>query len=219
MSRVLTEDGIFDPWTSKLTERLEVETASLASISSRNLIRDQLERILIEKEVHAKVHDILFFGHSGELNEAQPILPNLFISSYIPAYSKSTLLSLGVTHIVSCFDEPPEFPEDFSYLVVPVEDVVQQEIQSQFDACYMFIENALMHNGSFANHDIYNKVLIHCVAGVSRSATIAISYLMRRYKLTCQDGLEVVKAARPFVEPNEGFWSQLVEFDKKLHDC
>jgi len=48
-------------------------------------------------------------------------------------------------------------------------------------------------------------VLVHCFAGVSRSATIVIAYLMQEHGLTLTDALMHVRKQRYFINPNDGF--------------
>ena len=55
-------------------------------------------------------------------------------------------------------------------------------------------------------------VLVHCHAGVSRSASVVIGYLMYKEGLTWQEALDEVMDARPAVMPNQGFRSQLLQF-------
>lgn len=53
------------------------------------------------------------------------------------------------------------------------------------------------------------RILIHCRAGVSRSASIAIAYLMWRRRQDFQDVLSAVRDRRPRIWPNSGFRDQL----------
>lgn len=53
------------------------------------------------------------------------------------------------------------------------------------------------------------KVLVHCAAGVSRSTTAVVAYLMKTEGLDVEAALRQVRAKRPFVDPNEGFMAQL----------
>mmetsp|Transcript_51538 Transcript_51538/g.120919 ORF Transcript_51538/g.120919 Transcript_51538/m.120919 type:complete len:85 (+) Transcript_51538:1-255(+) len=58
--------------------------------------------------------------------------------------------------------------------------------------------------------------LIHCSAGVSRSSSVVISYLMRRRGMSLREAYDTVKAARPQIAPNPGFWSQLLDLEMSL---
>jgi dual specificity phosphatase 12 len=49
------------------------------------------------------------------------------------------------------------------------------------------------------------KVLVHCFAGVSRSATIIIAYMMQEHGMNYHSAFKFVKSKRPFINPNEGF--------------
>ena len=62
------------------------------------------------------------------------------------------------------------------------------------------------------------KVLVHCMAGASRSATIVIAYLMWKKKMKYKEASQYVKDRRFIVYPNFGFRKQLQIFEKLLID-
>jgi hypothetical protein len=53
------------------------------------------------------------------------------------------------------------------------------------------------------------RVLVHCSQGVSRSATLAIAYLMWKQAACYDDVFQAVKAARGVTNPNIGFICQV----------
>jgi protein-tyrosine phosphatase len=60
-------------------------------------------------------------------------------------------------------------------------------------------------------------VLVNCMAGISRSATIVIAYLMTKQNLTFQEAFNFVKSKRSIINPNESFITQLIEYDNYLY--
>uniref|UniRef100_A0A3B3QP52 protein-tyrosine-phosphatase n=1 Tax=Paramormyrops kingsleyae TaxID=1676925 RepID=A0A3B3QP52_9TELE len=66
-------------------------------------------------------------------------------------------------------------------------------------------------------HQRGRGVLVHCQAGVSRSATIVIAYLMKHTRMTMMDAYKYVRGRRPVVSPNLNFMGQLLEFERDLN--
>lgn len=58
--------------------------------------------------------------------------------------------------------------------------------------------------------------MIHCQAGVSRSSTIVIAYLMSYSNLTMHQTYQFVKSKRSIVAPNFNFMGQLMELEQFL---
>ena len=59
-------------------------------------------------------------------------------------------------------------------------------------------------------------VLVHCQAGVSRSPTIVISYLMKHTRMSMVDAYKLVKNRRSIISPNLNFMGQLVQWESAL---
>lgn len=59
-------------------------------------------------------------------------------------------------------------------------------------------------------------VYVHCHAGVSRSSTLVLAYLMQEEDIPLQQALSLLRLKRPIVCPNPGFMRQLKEFEQVL---
>jgi len=105
------------------------------------------------------------------------VVEGLYIGSEIPARRLDVLKEAGITHVVQALPTRPPFPDDFKYKVVAIMDSPTQAID--FDPIVEFIHEALTtkdNNGNGSSKS--NNVLVHCQAGVSRSASIVLGYLM-----------------------------------------
>jgi atypical dual specificity phosphatase len=60
------------------------------------------------------------------------------------------------------------------------------------------------------------RVLVHCMQGKSRSASIVLAYMMAVLGYRLEDALRVAVTARPIVEPNAGFMDQLRKYEATL---
>lgn len=60
--------------------------------------------------------------------------------------------------------------------------------------------------------------IIHCAAGVSRSAAFCIAYLIKYRGMTMSNAYRHVAKCRPCINPNPGFISQLLEYERKFRE-
>ena len=80
-----------------------------------------------------------------------------------------------------------------------------------------FNDPAHARAGLFQEISKGGKVLLHCVAGISRSATICIAYLMKHGGFNLLEAYNYTKMKRPIIKPNCGFFRQLIQYEKVLY--
>ena len=141
----------------------------------------------------------------------------IFLGDMQQATNMKMLKDLKITHIINCtpFDYSKRNDiniNNIKYLQISVNDNYYERIDRYFESVYKFIDSAL----SDKEIDNKHRVLIHCEAGISRSVTITISYLMKKHKMTLTDALTFVKLKRSKVNPNQGFIKQLQTYDGNL---
>lgn len=91
--------------------------------------------------------------------------------------------------------------------VVVADDHVEFDLSVFFDDCFDYIQE---HRKKGCN------VLVHCHAGISRSATIVIGYLMKYENMNLKTSLAFVLKKRPCIYPNSGFMKQLFDYETRL---
>lgn len=135
------------------------------------------------------------------------IIPKLFLSSKNVAKNKHVLNKLGITHVLSIVDLDPAFPNEFQYKVYRLPDQSDTDLLSLIPEAHQFISQGLQSGG----------ILVHCAAGVSRSATMVISYVMKHTeKRKFKDAMAFVKSKRGIIAPNIGFQKQLEQYEQQL---
>jgi protein-tyrosine phosphatase len=87
-----------------------------------------------------------------------------------------------------------------------VKDLPDEQLSRYFEEAYEFIEKS-------------EKVFVHCAQGKSRSATIVISYLIKKNKMDFQEAYDFVKSKRPCINPNNGFIEQLKNMAARNKIC
>ena len=59
-------------------------------------------------------------------------------------------------------------------------------------------------------------VLVHCLAGISRSVTVTVAYLMYTMNMSMDDAYDFLRRSRPNISPNFNFMGQLKDFEQTL---
>ncbi|XP_064544927.1 uncharacterized protein LOC135432958 isoform X1 [Drosophila montana] len=138
------------------------------------------------------------------------VLPGLYVGNYRDSKDYQQLEKFKISHIIAIHDSPRRLLPDKHYLCVMASDTPDQNLSQYFSVCNDFIHAARLREGN---------VLIHCLAGMSRSVTVAVAYIMTATHLNWKEALKVVRAGRAVANPNTGFQNQLLEFEQyKLAD-
>lgn len=92
---------------------------------------------------------------------------------------------------------------------VPVEDDTGHRIDRYFDDVADLMETVRRRG--------YGSV-VHCAAGVSRSAALTLAYLLKYTDLNLHEAFRHTRLLRPVIRPNMSFMKQLVDYESKLRD-
>ena len=94
------------------------------------------------------------------------------------------------------------------YYRVDVEDMSKEPLEE-------FLEEATDFIYQWTSQNL--PVLVHCRAGVSRSASVVLAYMVRFGNFTLNDAFVYLRAARPAVTPNLGFMEKLVAYEEEIN--
>ncbi|XP_061768087.1 dual specificity protein phosphatase 16 [Nerophis ophidion] len=137
------------------------------------------------------------------------ILPHLYLGCQRDVLNKDVMQQNAIAYVLNASNTcpKPDFIPESHFLRVPVNDSFCEKILPWLDRSVEFIEKAKTSNAC---------VLVHCLAGISRSATIAIAYIMKRMDMSLDEAYRFVKEKRPTISPNFNFLGQLLDFEKKI---
>jgi protein tyrosine/serine phosphatase len=145
-----------------------------------------------------------FFGHPTYIKD------KIYLGSAFNAATKSTLDTLNIKYIINVTDKIENyFPGCYEYETYLIEDNDQQHITPYLEVSYQKIKEFQQNNDG--------NILIHCVMGASRSASIVCYYLMREYRFTPKEIYHAMKLKRECVNPSHTFYHNLCDEYKKIN--
>ncbi|XP_017328111.1 dual specificity protein phosphatase 22-B [Ictalurus punctatus] len=136
-------------------------------------------------------------------NGISKVLPDLYLGNFKDARDREQLARNNITHILSIHDTAAPILQEMTYLCIPAADLPTQDLKKHFKQSIMFMHECRLKG---------EGCLVHCLAGVSRSVTLVVAYIMTVTGLGWQEALAAVRVARPCATPNPGFQKQLQEF-------
>ncbi|XP_077350648.1 dual specificity protein phosphatase 13A-like [Festucalex cinctus] len=149
-----------------------------------------------------------------ELTAVDEVWPNLYIGNIAVAQNRKTLSKLGITHVLNAahskqgsIGDQRFYGNACIYCGIPAEDSDHFDLSQYFKPAADFIHKGLK--------DQQGKVLVHCIMGVSRSATLALAYLMLHQRLSLHDALRHVVQKRA-IYPNRNFLMLLHKLNEQL---
>ena len=139
------------------------------------------------------------------LNDISKITDTIYLGNMEAAFNYKKLKKLGIRKVLTVMSAfGNHYPENtFVHKSIDVTDDYETNLIRYFKECLLFIDG-------------YDKVFVHCAAGMSRSPTIVIAYLMWKKKLSLNDAIKFVKNKRPEISPNLNFMRQLQTFQELL---
>ena len=155
------------------------------------------------------------FFSKDHMNEVYPPNPQtnkggLYIGDWTAADDVDTLNAKGINFVLTGL--PDNIGKNEKYqtrgiiqLTCHADDMPNFDMTPHFENAHAFITNGLA-NGN---------VLVHCAAGISRSSTLCLTYLMRQRQENLEKALAFLRTKRPICTPNFGFQRQLKEYGKK----
>eukprot|EP00198_Chlamydomonas_reinhardtii_P011653 XP_001700990.1 MAP kinase phosphatase 5 [Chlamydomonas reinhardtii] len=138
------------------------------------------------------------------------ILPGqLYLGDWEHAADNERLAEMGIRRILTIHNHPENLrpPAGIKHLRQQLPDIEDADISAYFSEAFDFIDEG---------RERKQPVLVHCGAGVSRSATLVMMYLMRRNSWSAARARGYVVERRSVVCINDGFYMTLCALEPQL---
>lgn len=115
------------------------------------------------------------------------VVPRVYIGDADDARRPNALVKAGITRVLTVHTDSfaEGFPETTTHnMLVQATDTEETDLLSRFQDCIDFIEAARQEEV---------KVLVHCNAGVSRSATVVMAFVMQKMQMDCPAAFRMIK--------------------------
>jgi len=190
---------------SREAERME-QTASREAQEFEMMA--QREKEFQEMFEGMKPHQSILDSH--RVAEPNYIGFGVYLSSFLGAKNLDIMKDLNIAYVlVAASKLPMRFKGEVDYLQLEVADWPGEDILSHFDDACHFMKEAVEQN---------RNVLVHCSAGVSRSASCVIAYIMKEHNVNFYHARKLVRTNRGCIKPNRGFVRQLLLWDRFKYD-
>ena len=171
-----------------------------------------------EKEIYKEHLESHMNSHSSE------ILPWLFLGGTRNAENdREITVRTNITHVLNLAREvnlkeeireiATEYQKergfDFVYKKLNFGDTKDQNILEELPAALDYIHEA--HTSHPEHH-----VLVHCIQGISRSASVVVAYLMKYERMSLREAHSHLKKKRTIADPRKEFVDQLGKFERQL---
>jgi len=143
-------------------------------------------------------------------DEMNQIIPYLYLTSYFVANNEQELANNNIYNILAVIStdvKRKNTPQHITYMHLPLDDTGSADIKSLFSISNDFIDNSRKQK---------KNVVVHCMAGVSRSPSIIMAYLIAKEGFSLPQAFEHIRKRREIIQPNYGFMRQLMEYEQQL---
>lgn len=146
--------------------------------------------------------------------DAHEIVPGIWLGNRLAALNEKWLKEKNITVVFNATKEIPFSPIIKKQYRIPVDDNLQaEEIRNMtlwsHEAIYKLMKE---HNGD-------NKILVHCFAGVQRSAAIVAMYLIAKRGMLAEQAMVYIQGIRSIAfRPGANFKDSIINFYKSYQE-
>ena len=133
----------------------------------------------------------------------------LYISGLGGVTNRRILEHQNITHVLNLARELEDtvFPDFVDVRYEGLRDCREEDLYGHLPGLVEHIHRVIVGGG---------RIVVNCVAGVSRSASVCLAYKVRYEGLSLREAFDEVHKARPIISPDVGFWQALVRWEEEV---
>jgi Dual specificity phosphatase, catalytic domain len=144
---------------------------------------------------------------------AHEILPNLWLGNARASVDEDFIRQKGIQVVFNCSKNLPFCPMIPIKYRVPVDDNLQEEEIRNMELWSSEIAYKIM-----AEYKEGHVILVHCMAGMQRSAASVAFFLILYRGMRAQDAMRMIKEKRSIAfHPSANFGRSIQYFDQRFH--
>lgn len=130
----------------------------------------------------------------ASIDDYNMIIPNLYLGNIKSAHDIDFLTKHNIKAIINCTENEAfsDYFDDSQKIRLAINDGRDVDNINKFKKeiinCIDFIDENLSEN---------RAVYVHCYWGLMRSATVVAGYLIRKYNISSEDAINIIKEQRP----------------------
>ena len=147
-------------------------------------------------------------------DDANLIIPRLWLGNARASMDEDFIRHNNIVVVFNCTKNLPFSPMIPIKYRIPVDDNLQpEEIRNMTLWSHETVYKVMKE------HNEGNTILIHCFAGMQRSAAIMGMYLIAKKGMTWNQVISYIQSIRPIAfNPQANFKESLIAFDKSYHE-
>jgi protein-tyrosine phosphatase len=147
------------------------------------------------------------FVYNQIIADYNKITDRIYLGNIAGAQNKNFLSKNNIGYVINLANQSYPRQHNIEYLDIDIHDSPNTDIKHFFPQIINFFNKGLQSN---------KNIYIHCRAGISRSTTGLIAFLISK-GLTMKDAINYVISKRHIIEPNSGFWIQLMIYERQIY--
>jgi len=148
------------------------------------------------------------------ISDANEVVPGIWLGNRRAALNNKWLVENNISVVFNVTKDLPFSPTIKKQYRVPIDDNLEpEEIRNMTLWSHEILYNIMKEQNAG------NNILIHCAAGMQRSAAVIAMYMIAKKGMSWNEAVHYIQTIRPIAfRPGINFKESIVEFNKSYYE-